>query len=94
MPQGKRDKQSKMERWRFALPAEFHDHLPSLIQSPQEYEGDGNWRPNVVRDKLRADLYSRKKANNDVLFRIDSGELQLSGKPFVAANLTSWQQRG
>ena len=91
-PQGAWQKNSKMERWRFALPAEFHSHLPPLIKSPRQFEGDGDWRSNVVRDKLSADLSSRKNAGNLVVFQIEAGELRLNGKPFRTAALALWQQ--
>ena len=40
-PQGTWEKKSKMERWRFALPAEFREYLPSLLRSPRQFDGDG-----------------------------------------------------
>ena len=98
------DKKAKMERWRFALPAEFHIHLPPLIQSPRQFEGDGSWRSNVVRDKLSTDLGRSHlgrshlgRSHNDgggEVFRIEAGELRLNGKRFKAAELIGWQQSG
>ena len=93
-PQGAWQKNSQMERWRFALPTEFRGHLPPLIESTQQLEGDGNWRSNVVRDKLSADLSSRKNAGNEVVFQIEAGELRLNGKLFGTAKLAFWQQSG
>ena len=87
-------KQSKMERWRFALPAEFHCHLPALIVSPRRFDGDGNWRPNVVRDKLIADLGCSRKNADDQIFQIEANELQLNGKRIEVAKLIKWQQSG
>jgi len=92
VPKGVWEKNSKMERWRFALPTEFHGHLPPLIDSTRQLEGDGNWRSNVVRDKLSADLGSRKNAGNEVIFRIEADELRLNSKLFGTATLASWQQ--
>ena len=43
-----------MERWRFALPAQFADRLPPLIESAKRLDGEGIWRSDVARDKLRA----------------------------------------
>jgi len=88
------EKKSKMERWRFALPTEFHEYLPPLLPSPRQFDGDGNWRPNVVRDKLIADVgRSRKNAGNEE-FQVDAGELRLNGKRFEAAKLAAWQLSG
>jgi len=88
------EKTSKMERSRFALPAEFHEYLPPLIPSPPSFDGDGNWRPNVARDRLIADLgRSRKTAGNET-FRIEDGELQLAGKRFQVSQLAAWQRSG
>ena len=91
-PQGVWEKNSKMERWRFALPTEFHGHLPPLIESTRQLEGDGNWRSNVVRGKLIADLDFRKNAGSKAVFQIEAGELRLNGKLFGTAKLVSWQQ--
>ncbi|HJN09791.1 MAG TPA: hypothetical protein QF564_13950 [Pirellulaceae bacterium] len=86
--------QSKLERSRFTLPLEFHCHLPPLIASPREFDGSGNWKPNVARDKLLADLRrTRKKADNQV-FHVEADELQLNGKRFEAAQLIELQQSG
>ena len=88
------EKKSKMERWQFALPVEFHEYLPTLLQSSRQFDGDGNWQPNVVRNRLIADLgRSRKKAGSEG-FQIDAGELQLNGKRFEVAELAGWQQLG
>lgn len=93
-PAGSWEKKSKMERWRFALPAEFHAHLPPLIPTPRSFDGDGNWRPNVVRDKLIADLGLARKNLVGEIFQIEAGELQLNGEQFEAAKLSGWQQSG
>jgi len=86
------EKCSKMERWRFALPTEFHGHLPALIKSARQLEGNGKWRADVVRDKLIADLSSRKNTPDDVVFQIKEDELRLNGKLFGTAELAVWQQ--
>ena len=93
-PQSVWQKTSKMERWRFALPAEFHDRLPPLFQSPRQFEGSGNWRSDVVRDKLSADLGSRSNAGTEGVFQIKAGELRVMDEPFSAARLAAWQQAG
>jgi len=93
-PQAVWEKKSKMERWRFALPVEFHGHLPPLIPSSRQFDGEGNWRPNVVRDKLSKDLGRSNKGAAAPVFQIEAGELQLNGKRFEAAKLIGWQQAG
>jgi hypothetical protein len=91
--QGPREKTSKMGRYRFALPTEFHPHLPPLIQSPRQFNGDGDWRRSVVGDKLSADFgRSAKKAASDAVFQIEAGELRMNGRTFEAANVIRWQQ--
>lgn len=87
-------KKSKMERWRFVLPAEFHGHLPPLVPSPRQFDGDGDWQPSVARDTLIADLgRSRKNARKEA-FQIVDGELRLNGERFEAAKLAAWQLSG
>ena len=88
------EKKSKMERWRFALPAEFYEHLPALIQSPSELQGDGTWKPNVVRDQINADLGRSRNKAGDAVVQIQEGELRLSGQRFQAKTLVKWQQSG
>jgi hypothetical protein len=83
-----------MERWRFALPAEFHEYLPPLLRSPRQFDGDGNWRPNVAREKLITDLGGSHKSSGNEEFRIEAGELRLNGKRFETAKLAEWQQSG
>jgi len=93
-PQGISGLSSKMERWRFALPTEFHGQLPPLIQSPRQLDGDGNWRPNVVRDQLSADIGRSRQNAGDEMFRIEAGELRLGGQRFEVAKLVGWQLSG
>jgi hypothetical protein len=88
------EKTSKMERWRFALPVEFYEHLPPLIQSPIQLAGEGAWRPNVARDQFNADLGRSAKKAEDAVLQIQEGELRLSGQRFEAQKLTGWQQSG
>ncbi len=88
------EKTSKMERWRFSLPAEFHEHLPPLIQSPRQLTGEGTWNSNVGRDQLIADLGRSRKSSADAVFQIQEGQLHLSGERFEAKKLAGWQQSG
>ncbi len=85
-------KKSRLERCRFALPTDFHPYLPRLIQSSQQFEGDGNWRANVVRDQMIADLRPSKHVKAKSVFKIEAGELLLHDKPFRASKLIVWQQ--
>ena len=87
-------KTSRMERWRFALPAEFHGHLPPLIRSPRAFDGDGDWRPNAGRDTLCAQVGAPPKDPGNEGFQIEADELRLNGKRFNAARLARWQQAG
>ena len=82
-------KQSKLERFRFLLPAEFHGYLPPLITAFHEFEGSGNWKPNVARDLLIADLFRKGKG---LIFRIEAGELQPNGQRFESAQLIEWHK--
>ena len=86
------EKTSKMERWRFALPVEFCEHLPTLIQSPIQLEGEGTWKPNVVRDQINADLGRSRKMAENAVFQIQEGELCLGDQRFEAKKLAGWQQ--
>jgi hypothetical protein len=86
--------ESKLERTRFALPDQFLAHLPPLIASPREFDGSGDWKPNVARDTLLADLGEPRKEADDRTFQVEAGELQLDGKRFQAAQLLQRQQSG
>ena len=87
-------KKTKIERWRFALPVEFHPHLPPLIASPRSLEGDGTWKANVVRDQIKADLGHSSKKPTDCVFQIQDGELRVHGEPFNTKTMADWQQSG
>jgi hypothetical protein len=91
-PQMTWENKSKMERWRFALPVEFHEHLPPLLRSPRQFDGDGDWRPGVARDRLIADIGRSRRKADDEGFQVDAGELRLNGKRFKSAELARWQQ--
>ncbi|MEO8498226.1 MAG: hypothetical protein ABI614_24435, partial [Planctomycetota bacterium] len=84
-------KQSKLELTRLALPVEFYNSLPPLLPLAREFAGDGDWKPNVVPDKLIEDLGKPDGTAKDQLARIEDGELRLSGKPFSASGLVEWQ---
>ncbi len=83
---------SKLERSRFSLPVEFYSHLPPLLAAPREFDGNGNWKPDIARAKLIADLGRARKKTEEQIFQIESGELQHCGKRFEAARLIEWQR--
>jgi len=85
--------QSKLERSRFLLPVEFHGDLPPLIAAPRKFDGGGNWKPNVARDRFIAELFRTGKRNSDELMvRVEANELQLNGQRFESAQLIVWQK--
>ena len=92
--QHSRDKKSQMERRRFALPAEFRNHLPPLIPSPRKFDGDGKWKANFVREKLIADTDRRRATTENAVFQIKETELQLNGKCFASKDVAMSQRAG
>jgi len=84
---------TNMERWRFALPAQFAPLLPPLIESTLRLSGDGDWRSDVAREKLKTAVgpEGAAEATNDTL-AIINGELRLGGRPFRADRLWQWQK--
>jgi hypothetical protein len=84
---------AKMERWRFALPAQVAALLPSLLGSARSLEGPGSWCSHVARDKLKTVVHTApgREAGNDQL-GIVAGELRMGGLPFRAARLHAWQR--
>src|SRR3954468_8740851 len=46
-------KKTKMERWQFALPVQFARHLPPLVEPAKRLSGEGDWRRDVAREKLK-----------------------------------------
>ena len=87
-------KQSKLELTRLALPVEFYKALPPLIPDAREFSGAGDSKPSIASDKLIEDLGKAGGDAADRLVCIEDRELRLSGKPFSAAALSSWQQGG
>ena len=83
---------TNMERWRFALPVQFERHLPPLVESVKRLDGDGEWRSDVAREKLRT-LVGQGNAvetGGDKL-EIVEGELRFGGQPFRAGRLLEWK---
>jgi hypothetical protein len=88
------EKKTNMERWEFAFPVQFARHLPPLIESPRSLEGEGDWRSNVAREKLRTAVgQSQAGETGDDKLEIAGREVRLGGRPFTAARFLGWQQR-
>jgi hypothetical protein len=87
-------KKSQMERWMFALPAQFAPHLPPLIESPRRLAGEGDWRSDVARTKLKTAVSQSAKAEAEKeKLEIVDRELRWGGQPFRAEHLLNWQKR-
>lgn len=84
---------TKMERWRFILPAPVAAQLPPLLDSARSLKGIGSWRSQVARDKLTTAVgkSSSTDAKSDKLEIVD-GELRMGGQPFRASLLLAWQR--
>jgi hypothetical protein len=87
-------KKTKMERWQFALPVQFARHLPALLESAQRLSGEGDWRRDVAREKLKTAVGQRadREPDNDSI-EIVKGELCWGGQPFRAGRVVEWQKR-
>ena len=88
--------EAKMELWRFALPLQFHHHLPSLLESSRTFDDPGNYRAEAVREKLQSDLIavtsaSSKKSGEIPQFNIADGDLRLGKSRFRSSQLPDWQ---
>ena len=86
-------KKTKMERWQFALPVQFARHLPPLIESTKRLSGEGDWRGDVAREKLKSAVGQGSDSNtkNDRV-EIVNGELCWGGQPFRASSVVEWQK--
>ena len=88
-------KKTNMERWRFSLPMHFVPHLPPLLESPKQYDGEGDWRREVARDKLKTAVGGSSGADTETdRLEIVNGELHMGGQPFRADRLLAWQKAG
>ena len=82
-----------MERWQFALPAQFAPHLPPLVESAKRLDAEGDWRRDVARKSLitavseGADSHS-KNAGVEIV----NGELRWGGEPFQVDRVVEWQK--
>jgi hypothetical protein len=86
-------KKTKMERWQFALPMQFARHLPPLVESAKRLSGEGDWRTDVAREKLKTALgqgADRETKSDSV--EIVNGELCWGGQPFRADRVVEWQK--
>ncbi len=86
-------KKTKMERWQFALPVQFARHLPPLLESAKRLSGEGDWRRDVAREKLKTAVGQGADGNtkNDGV-EIVNGELRWGGQPFRADRVVPWQK--
>ncbi len=86
-------KKTKMERWQFALPVQFARHLPPLVESAKRLSGEGDWRRDVAREKLKTAVGQRadREPDNDSI-EIVKGELCWGGQPFRADRVVEWQK--
>ena len=86
-------KKTKMERWQFALAVQLARHLPPLVESAKRLSGEGDWRTDVAREKLKTALgqgADRETKNDSV--EIVNGELCWGGQPFRADRVVEWQK--
>jgi hypothetical protein len=87
-------KKTNMERWEFAFPVQFARHLPPLLESPKSFDGEGDWRSNVAREKLKTGVGQLEAGETgDDKLEIANRELRFGGQPFSAGRLLGWQQR-
>jgi hypothetical protein len=86
-------KQTKMERWQFALPVQLARHLPPLVESAKRLSGEGEWRTDVAREKLKTAVgqWANRETKNDSV-EIVNGELCWGGQPFRADRVVEWQK--
>src|SRR5205814_10680141 len=86
-------KKTKMERWQFALPVQFARHLPPLLESAKRLSGEGDWRRDVARQKLKTVVGQGGDGitKNDRV-EIVNGELRWGGQPFRADRVVQWQK--
>ena len=84
---------TKMERWQFALPVQFARHLPPLVESAKRLTGEGDWRRDVAREKLKTAVGkgADRETKNDRV-EIVKGELCWGGQPFRADRVVEWQK--
>jgi hypothetical protein len=89
--------EAKIELWRFALPVQFHAHLPPLLESPRTFDGPGEFHTGVVRGQLLADLAgaapapATEKESRVPAFRLIDGELLLGESRFQTKQLAGLQ---
>ncbi len=86
-------KKTKMERWQFALAVQLARHLPPLVESAKRLSGEGDWRTDVAREKLKTALrQSADRETKSDAVEIVNGELCWGGQPFRADRVVEWQK--
>ena len=83
-----------MERWQFALPVQLARRLPPLVESAKRLDGEGDWRKDVAREKLKTAVSQRAGQRNQkrLVSRSINGELCWGGQPFRADRVVEWQK--
>lgn len=87
-------KKTRMERWQFSLPVQFGRCLPALLESAKRLSGEGDWRTDVAREKLKTVV--RQGADHETTsdrVAIIDGELCWGGDPFRADRVVEWRKR-
>jgi hypothetical protein len=86
-------KKTKMERWQFALPVQFARHLPPLVESAKRLSGEGDWRGDAAREKLKTAVRqgADKEPKTDRVEIVDK-ELRWGGQAFRSDRLVQWQK--
>ena len=86
-------KKTNMERWQFALPVQFARHLPPLVESAKRLSGEGDWRRDVAREKLKTAVgQGADSVTKNDRVEIVNGELRWGGQPFRADRVVEWQK--
>ncbi len=83
---------SKMERWRFRFPREFEKFLPSPFRSTVAFEGPGEVKTDVLRNKIMEVVQNKgSKSSDKHSLHIFRNELRLGEKEFQVRYLYEWQ---
>jgi hypothetical protein len=86
-------KKTRMERWQFALPVQFVRHLPPLLESAKRLGGEGDWRRDAAREKLKTAVrQGADRETKNMRVEIIDSELCWGGQPFRADRVVQWQK--
>jgi hypothetical protein len=86
-------KQTKMERWQFALPSQVARNLPALVESAKRLSGEGDPCTSLAREKLKSVVVqgARSETTNDSVQIVDC-ELSWGGQPFRTDRVVEWRK--